>query len=97
MDMLRELKRTGEAAGGEFHIFANPSSWIKGAHEIVRVADVATVIQAEENGGRFGAHPGMVRRKIAGSIHLTHYNRRALEYKFTQSTATGLRVTMTTR
>ena len=97
IEFLKWLKAVGERAGGEFHIFANPGAWMSGSQEVARLAQVATFIQSEENGDAYGAHPGLVRQKIAGPLHYAHINRRMLEYKFTQSLCSPLRVTMTTR
>ena len=96
--VLRHLKAVGtRALGREFHIFANPSSWLTGCHEIARLSSVASFIQSEENGHGAGAHPGLARTKIAGPLYYQTHNRRVVEYKFTQSLCSGLRTTMTTR
>lgn len=98
LDFLRFLKTAGtKARGADFHIFANTGAWFHGSHEIPRVSTVASFIQSEENAGSTGAHPGLVREKIAGPLFYRTYNRRAVEYKFTQSVCNDLRVTMTTR
>ena len=98
LDFLRHLKAAGGSArGGDFHIFANTGAWLHGGHEIQRVSQVASCIQSEENGGAAGAHPGLYREPIAGDLFYRTCNRRVVEYKFTQSLRTHLRVTMTTR
>ena len=98
LDFLRFLKTIGtQARGADFHIFANTGAWFHGGHQIARVSTVASFIQSEENAGSTGAHPGLVREKIAGPLFYRTYNRRVVEYKFTQSICNALRVTMTTR
>ena len=95
---LRELKGMGtKALGKEFHIFANTGAWMHGGHELQRVSTVASFIQSEENGHSTGAHPGLAREKIAGNLFYQTVNRRVVEYQFTRSLCSGLRVTMTTR
>ncbi len=94
VDFLKDLKAVGTSAGrGEFHIFANTTAYIKGAYEPSRVSAVASFNQSEENGGRTGAHPGLV--DLPGQPPVI--NRRAFEFKFNQAVANGMRVGMLTR
>ena len=98
IDLLRELKAIGaRARGGDFHIFANTTAWTKGASDIARVSAVASFNQSEENGGRTGAHPGLVPTEISGAGAPRIYNRRAFEYKFNQSICSGMRMGMLSR
>ncbi len=97
IEFLRSLKAYAEQTKRPFHIFANLGTWSRGWPEIQTVSQVATFIQSEENGEDYGGISGLARVDVAGVVTFKHYNYRALQYKYTQATRSGLRVTMTTR
>ncbi|MGD8237966.1 MAG: hypothetical protein PVH68_05405, partial [Armatimonadota bacterium] len=97
IEFLRSLKEYGERTRRPFHMFANLGTWSHGWPEIQTVSQIATFIQSEENGEDYGGISGLARVDVAGVVTFKHYNYRALQYKYTQATRSGLRVTMTTR